>query len=95
MTLNELRKRLEQGDTKLYQKTIKRLIKQISRRYLNMSFEDLIEYLRSFDAKTNAGSISSEKMIAAEKRPIGQKASSTERPTVGAIRANGLLHLLN
>jgi hypothetical protein len=94
MSLRQLQKLLDSGDKRVYQKTIQRLIKRISRKYTLMSFEDLIDYLRTFDAAPKTG-ISSEQIIASEKRPIGQKASSTERPTVGAIRANGLLYQLN
>ena len=59
-----------------------------------MSFEDLISYLRSFDAVPKTG-ISSERMIAQEKRPIGQKASSPKAPTVAGMKGQGLLYLLN
>jgi len=94
MTLRELRKLLQQGDRKLYHKTIKKLIHRIARRYTAMSFEDLIDYLRSFDAKPHFG-ISSERMIAQEKRPIGPKASSAKAPKVAAMKSQGLLYILN
>jgi hypothetical protein len=94
MTLRQLQKLLEQGDKRLYQKTIQKLIHRIARRYYNMSFEDLISYLRSFDAAPKTG-ISSERMIAAEKRPIGPKESSAKAPTVAAMKSQGLLYILN
>jgi hypothetical protein len=93
MSLRQLQKLLDSGDTKLYHKTIKRLIKRISEKYKKL--EPLVIYLRTFDKKPEPGSIKKLPDIATEKRPIGQKASSTERPTVGALRANGLLYQLN
>jgi len=92
MTLRQLQKLLQSGDKGLYHKTIQKLIKRISRRYLNMSFEDLIEYLRSFDAKPDPDTIKHQPDIASEKK---QKQCKPEAPTVGAFRANGLQHLLN
>jgi len=95
MTLNELRKLLQSGDRKLYQRTIQKLIHRIARRYTAMSFEDLIDYLRSFDAKPHAGSITENPNLAKNKRLKSLKQSSPEAPTVGAFRASGLLYLLN
>jgi hypothetical protein len=95
MTLRELQKLLQSGDKRLYQKTIKKLIHRIARRYTAMSFEDLISYLRSFDAKPHAGSITTAPDIAKEKRLKSQKQCKPQAPTVGAFRANGLQYLLN
>jgi hypothetical protein len=95
MTLRQLQKLLEQGDKRLYQRTIQKLIHRIARRYTAMSFEDLIDYLRSFDAKPHAGSITENPTLAKNKRRKSQKQCKPEAPTVGAFRANGLQYLLN
>jgi hypothetical protein len=93
MTLRELRKLLQSGDRKLYQRSIQKLIKRIADRYSKL--EPLLLYLKIFDAKPDTGSITTAPDIAKEKRPKGQKQSSHEAPTVGALRANGLLYILN
>jgi hypothetical protein len=93
MSLKELQKLLDSGDKRLYQKTIKKLIKRISEKYSKL--EGMLIYLNRFDQKPEPGSITTAPDIAKEKRPKGQNQSSHEAPTVGALRANGLLYILN
>jgi len=93
MTLKELQKLLEQGDKRLYQRTIQRLIKRIADKYSKL--EPLLLYLKIFDAKPDAGSITENPNLAKEKRRKSQKQCKPEAPTVGAFRANGLQYLLN
>jgi hypothetical protein len=90
MTLRQLQKLLEQGDRKLYQRTIQRLIKRIANRYTRL--EPLLLYLKIFDAKPDTGSLTTAPDIASEK---SLKQCKPEAPTVGAFRANGLQYLLN
>jgi len=93
MTLNELRKLLQSGDKRLYQRTIQRLIKRIADKYSKL--EPLLLYLKIFDAKPDTGSITTAPDIAKEKRLKSQKQCKPEAPTVGAFRAKGLQYLLN
>ena len=93
MTLRQLQKLLEQGDRKLYQRTIQRLIKKIADRYTRL--EPLLLYLKIFDAKPHAGSVTTAPDIAQEKRRKSLKQCKPQAPTVGAFRANGLQYLLN
>jgi len=93
MSLRELQKLLQSGDKRLYQKTIKKLIKRISEKYSKL--EGMLIYLARFDKTPEPGSIKHLPDIATEKRPTGQQQSSPEAPTVGAFRANGLLYILN
>jgi len=93
MTLKELQKLLQSGDKRLYQKTIKKLIKRISEKYSKL--EGMLIYLNRFEKTPEPGSITTAPDIASEKRPTGQQQSSPEAPTVGAFRANGLLYILN
>lgn len=93
MTLRELKKLLEQGDKRLYQRSIKRLINRIADKYSKL--EPLLLYLKIFETKPDAGSVLTAPDIAKEKRRKSQKQSSHENPTVGALRENGLLYILN
>jgi len=93
MSLRELQKLLQSGDKRLYQKTIKKLIKRISEKYTKL--EGMLLYLARFDKKPEPGSITTAPDIAQEKRPTGQQQSRPEAPTVGALRAQGLLYILN
>jgi hypothetical protein len=93
MTLKELQKLLQQGDRKLYQRTIQRLIKRIADRYTRL--EPLLLYLKIFDAKPDTGSLTTAPDIAQEKRRKSLNQSSPQAPTVAGMKAQGLLYLLN
>jgi hypothetical protein len=93
MSLRELQKLLQSGDKRLYQKTIKKLIKRISERYSKL--EGMLIYLTRFEKTPGPGSFKQLPDIAQEKRPKGQQQSRPEAPTVGALRAQGLLYILN
>jgi hypothetical protein len=93
MSLRELQKLLQSGDKRLYQKTIQKLIKRISEKYSKL--EGMLIYLTRFDKKPEPGSITTALDIAQEHRPTGQQQSSPKAPTVAAMKAQGLLYILN